>query len=110
VPAMVTPSLQNPTPVVAPPVEKNSDSPRQLAIARDPTAREMLVRGKTMPEVLVPRDQESLLAEYGELWRLHKRAPLLAQDSDATTLAPLQVAPIQIAELDVKLLAEEKSQ
>jgi hypothetical protein len=51
-----------------------------------------------------------LLAEYAEQWRFHKRTPLLAQDSDATILAPLQVAPIQIAELDVKLLAEEQSQ
>ena len=64
-----------------------------------------------MPEVLVPRDQDILLAEYAEQWRLHKRGPLLlAQNSDATILAPLQVAPIQIAELDVKLLADEKSQ
>jgi len=110
VPPKVTPSPRNPTPVVAPPVEKNSDSPRQLVIARNPTARETLVRGNAMPEVLVPRDQEILLTEYAEQWHLHKRAPLLAQDSGATILAPLQVAPIQIAELDVKLLAEEKSQ
>jgi len=31
-------------------------------------------------------------------------------DSGATILAPLQIAPIQIAELDVKLLADERSQ
>ena len=62
------------------------------------------------PEVLVPRDQEVLLTEYAEQWRAHKRPLLLAQEFDATTLTPLQVAPIQIEELDVKLLAEEKSQ
>ena len=62
------------------------------------------------PEVLVPRDQEVLLTEYAEQWRAHKHPLLLAQEFDATTLAPLQVAPIQIEELDVKLLAEEKSQ
>jgi len=62
------------------------------------------------PEVLVPRDQEVLLAGYAEQWRAHKRPLLLAQEFDATILAPLQVAPIQIDELDVKLLAEEKSQ
>jgi len=62
------------------------------------------------PEVLVPRDQEVLLAEYAKQWRAHKRPLLLAQEFDATILAPLQVAPIQIDELDVKLLAEEKSQ
>ena len=62
------------------------------------------------PEVLVPRDQEVLLTEYAEQWRAHKHPLLLAQEFDATTLTPLQVAPIQIEELDVKLLAEEKSQ
>jgi hypothetical protein len=111
VPPQVTSSPQNQNPVVAPPVGKKSDPPRQFAIARNAAAQETLVIGKTMPEVLVPRDQDILLAEYAEQWRLHKRGPLLlAQNSDATILSPLQVAPIQIAELDVKLLAEEKSQ
>jgi len=63
-----------------------------------------------MPEVLVPRDQEVLLAEYAEQWSLRKRPLLLAQEFDATVLSPLQVAPIQIDELGVKLLAEEKLQ
>jgi hypothetical protein len=108
VPPRVTPS-PNPT-AVAPPVEKNPSSPHQLAIAKDSPAHEALVRGKNMPEVLVPRDQEVLLAEYSEQWSLRAHAPLLTQDSDATILAPLQVDQIQIAELDVKLLAEEKSQ
>ncbi len=104
------PPPQNLDHVVAPPVEKNSAPQRQFAIAKNPVAQETSVRGKTMSEVLVPRDQELLLAEYAGQWSLHKRAPLLAQDADATILAPLQVAPIQIAELDVKLLADEKSQ
>lgn len=64
----------------------------------------------SIPEVLVPRDQEVLLAEYAEQWRQHKYAPLLAQAPDATIFALLQVAPIQIDELDVKPLAEKKSQ
>jgi hypothetical protein len=106
----VTPLPQNHEAVVAPSVEKNPASQRQLAIAKNGQAYETPVSGKTMPEVLVPRDQETLLAEYAAQWRLHKHAPLLAQDSDATILAPLQVAQIQIAELDVKPLAEEKSQ
>ena len=101
---------QNHDRVIKPPAVENSDPQRQLVIVKNPSAHETLVIGKTMPEVLVPRDQEVLLAEYAEQWRLHKRTPLLAQDSDATILALLQVAPIQIAELDVKLLAEEKSQ
>ena len=108
VPPRVTPPPQQQNPLVVPPVGKNSVSQRQPAIAKNALAAETLVNGKTMPEVLVPRDQEVLLAEYAEQWRFHKRTPLLAQDSDATILAPLQVARIQIAELDVKLLAEEK--
>jgi hypothetical protein len=110
VPPQVTPSPQNPTPVIASPMEKNPSSQRQLAIAKNSPPHETLVIGMAMPEVLVPRDQEILLAEYAEQWSLGTRAPLVAQDSGATTLAPLQVAPIQIAELDVKLLADEKSQ
>jgi hypothetical protein len=109
VPPQETSSSQNQTPVIAPPVEKNSSSQRQFAIAKNTPAAETMVRGRTLPQVLVPRDQEILLAEYAEQWRLHKRAPLLAQGDDAAILAPLEVAPIQIAELDVKLLAEETS-
>jgi hypothetical protein len=110
VPPQVIPSPKNQTPVVAPFVQKNSSSQRQLAIAKTPPARETLVSGKTMPEVLVPRDQESLLAEYADQWRLHAHPLVVARDFDAAILLPLQVAPIQIDELGVKLLAEEKSQ
>jgi hypothetical protein len=96
--------------VIKPLAVENSGPQRQLAMVKNPLAHETLVIGKTMPEVLVPRDQEVLLAEYAKLWRLQKPAPLLAQDADATIIVPLQVAQIQIDELDVKLLAEEKSQ
>ena len=110
-PPRVTPPPQKHNPaVVVRPVEKNPVSQRQLATAKIPLVPETLVSGKTMPEVLVPRDQEFLLAEYAEQWQLHKRAPLLAQDSGATILEPLQVAQIQIAELDVELLGEERPQ
>jgi len=101
---------QNLDPSVGDPAENNSPSHRELPIAKNPSPHETIVRGKTTPEVVVPRDQELLLAEYAEQWRLHKHAPLVAQDSDGTVLAPLQMDQIQIAELDVKLLAEEKSQ
>jgi hypothetical protein len=66
--------------------------------------------GANLPEVLVPSDQSVLLARYAEEWSRHKRAPLVAENSSATTLVPMEVAPIQIDQLDVKLLAEEKSQ
>lgn len=106
----LTPRPENHNPAVVRPVEKNPLSQREFAIAKNPQAHETLISEKTMTEVLVPRDQEILLAEYAEEWQLRKRAPLLAQDADSTVLAPLQVAQIQIAELDVKLLAEEQSQ
>jgi len=61
-------------------------------------------------EILVPRDQEVLLARYEEEWRDRKPAPLVVGDASESALTPLQVAPIQIAELDVKLLAETQSQ
>lgn len=110
VPPLVTPSRRDQAPVTAPGMEKSSSRQHQLAVARNNPAREALGRAKTMPEVLVPRDQEVLLAEYAEQWRLHTHAPLVAQSFDATVLAPLQVAQIQIDELDVRLLADDKSQ
>jgi len=110
VPALVTAAPQNHRPIVDPQVEKNVVSKHQLVIAKNHPVRETPVRGKTMPEVLVPRDQELLLAEYAEQWSLHKHPLLLAQEFDATIWAPLQVAPIQIDGLGVKLLAEGKLQ
>jgi hypothetical protein len=103
-------SPQNQNPSVASAAKSNSPSQRQLAIGKKSPALETSVRGKDMPEVLVPGDQEVLLTEYAEQWRLHKRAPLIAQGFDATVLAPLQVAQIQIDQLDVKLLADDRSQ
>jgi hypothetical protein len=61
-------------------------------------------------EILVPRDQEVLLARYGEEWRGRKPLPAVVATSNESTLAPLEVAPIQIAELDIKPLAETQSQ
>jgi hypothetical protein len=104
----VAPPSQKQTALVISPVEKKSNSPRQFTSAKNSSAAEVTVRRNTEPEVLVPRDQEILLAAYAEQWNLHKRALLKVQDSDATILAQLQIAPIQIDELGVKLLAEEK--
>ena len=96
--------------VVVAPVHENSAASRQLAAVKNSHASESLPPEKSTPEVLVPHDQEPLLAEYAEQWRLHSHPLLVAQNFDATILAPLQVAPIQIVELGVKLLAEDKSQ
>src|SRR6267154_153218 len=101
---------QNHRSAVEPPVEQDEISNHQLAIGKRHAVQEMLVTAKATPEVLVPHDQELLLAEYAEQWSLHKRPLLLAHEFDATVLSPLQVAPIQIDELGVKLLADEKLQ
>jgi hypothetical protein len=104
----LAPPAQNQNTIVEPRVERNPNSLRPFTSAESSPSAEASVRRNTEPEVLVPRDQETLLAAYAEQWNLHKRAPLLAQDSDAIILAQLQIAPIQIDELGVKLLAEEK--
>jgi hypothetical protein len=110
VPPLATAPSRNQNPVLVPPVEKNSASQRQDVIAKLPRGHETQAMGKAIPEVLVPHDQELLLVEYAEQWSLRKRPLLLAHEFDATILSPLQVAPIQIDELGVKLLADEKWQ
>jgi hypothetical protein len=62
-----------------------------------------------MPEVLVPKDQELLIASYARQWSTQKRAPLVQEDVNQATVTPLEVAPIQITQLDVKLLKEDGS-
>jgi hypothetical protein len=109
-PQHATAPSQKEAPEVESPLEKNDRLNHQFVMSKHHAVREMFVSAKTTPEVLVPHDQELLLAEYAEQWSLHKRPLLLAQQFDATVLSPLQVAPIQIEELGVKLLAEEKLQ
>jgi hypothetical protein len=64
----------------------------------------------TEPEVLVPPDQQILLASYQQQWMSHKRAPLVADNLNVAYISPLKIAPIQIAQLDVKLMAEQHGQ
>ena len=104
------PPSQNHESVAELPVKKNSNSPHQLATVNKTPSLESATRVKKEPEVLVPHDQEILLADYAAQWSLRKHPLFVAQDFDTTIFAPLQVAPIQIDELGVKLLAEEKSQ
>lgn len=106
----VTAPPQNRYPAVEPPKGKNSVPKNHFAIAKNHPASESPASGKSLPEVLVPHDQEILLAAYAEQWSRRKHPLLVTQDFDATILPPLQVAPIQIDELGVKLLAEEKLQ
>jgi negative regulator of sigma E activity len=106
----VKPPQQNQDPLPASPVIRDSISHSRAATTRIPVSPESASKRDAMPEVLVPRDQELLLATYAEQWTQRKRAPLVAANFDATSLSPLQITPIQIAQLDVKLMAEEQAQ
>ena len=92
------------------PLPKNeSASPRSATAAISASSERPSVRN-AMLEVLVPRDQEDLLVSYAQQWNLRKRAPLVVANPDATNMSPLQIVPIQIAQLDVKLMTEEQAQ
>jgi hypothetical protein len=104
--AHVFPPRQELTQTPGPTAKSNPLRHLQILQARNSQSLGLQVAHNSIAEVLVPRDQELLLARYAEQWRARKRAPLVAEYSDGTTLALLQIAPIQIAQLDVKLLAE----
>ena len=90
----------NGRPVAQRPSVGGSGAPRESAAHRE-----------TTPEILVPGDQEVLLARYAEEWSRRKRGRfVVANESNDNGLKPLEVAPIQIAELDVKPLTEAQSQ
>jgi hypothetical protein len=60
-------------------------------------------------EVLVPPDQELVLARYAEYLR-RQTPPLLLADAPVSVVQPLEIELIQIAELDVLPLADNHSQ
>jgi hypothetical protein len=108
--APVLPPSEGPARAPEPSLRANSHSNSQTFVARNSQTPRLQPARSSIPEVLVPGDQEVWLARYAEQWRLDKHSSRLAQNSGETNLAPLEVAPIQIAELDVKHLADEKSQ
>jgi hypothetical protein len=93
-----------------PATRNHSVSGGQRAGARNHPSAQTLVTRNTNPQVLVTQDQEILLATYAERLRHRKQALFVADKPGETNLEPLQIAPIQIAQLDVKLLAEGQSQ
>lgn len=109
-PAPLIPPRQSENPIDVPPVSGTSVPQPRVTATKGFASPEALASRNTVPEVLVPRDQEVLVARYAEQWSRRRRAPLLAENSGDTALSPMEVAPIQIAQLDVKLLAEEKAQ
>ena len=94
----------------APPVTGKSVTHTQEAATKLPAHPASPATRDSTPEVLVPPDQELLLVSYAEQWHQQKRLPLVAANFDSTNLSPLKIAPIQIAQLDVKLMAEEQAQ
>jgi hypothetical protein len=94
----------------APPSKHDSSQQPQVSAVRNSVPRQTRTARNSEPEVLVTRDQEVLLARYAEQWRSRKRLPLMAETGSDKPMAPLQIAPIQIAQLDVKLMTEEQGQ
>lgn len=109
-PTPLPPAQRVQTPGPAPKANSNFAYRPGDTIASNRAARHTTAGHDNLPEVLVPSDQNVLLARYADEWSRRKRVPLLAEGSQAATLVPMEVAPIQIDQLDVKLLAEEKSQ
>jgi hypothetical protein len=104
-----------PTPAAAPLNSASSRVPRSILETRRTKVSTGNLRQQSAPhypEILVSNDQEILLARYAE--QLHQRSslPTLASvpgnEVDLSQTPALQVSPIQIAQLDVKPLAERQ--
>jgi hypothetical protein len=106
-PAQVAPK-ETPGTMLA--VNPGSVAHRTRAALARVSAESKLSDREARVEILVPRDQEIVLARYAEEWRGRKPAPMVVAASNESTMALLEVAPIQIAELDVKPLAETQAQ
>ena len=105
----IIPVQQGASPSALP--KKGNSGPRPLAsTARNSVQLAELASHKLMPEILVQRDQEILLASYAQQWGSRGRAPLVASEVVDAKLELLKVQPIQITNLDVKPLSEEGSQ
>jgi hypothetical protein len=113
-PVTIATNSSSPAPEVLPTQIQNHNASPHAAANAVPTIQIVGTRNPAprhaMPEVLVPRDQEALLVSYSEQWSQRKRAPLVASNFDPTNLSLLQISPIQIDQLDVKLMTEEHAQ
>jgi len=106
--AQILPSAQGVSPSTL--SKKGNSGPRPPAsTARNSGQPAELANHKPTPEILVPRDQEVLLASYAQQWDSRKHPPLLAGEVEQKA-ALLEIPPIQITKLDVKPLAEGDSQ
>jgi len=104
-------------PTIAAAKPPRGDSPRIApATGKRFTSKAAIVLNKNSqqiknpePKIIVPPDQEILLARYADQFRRHHRSSstLLTEIAPDQT-GPLQVPLIQIAELDVKPLASDQ--
>jgi hypothetical protein len=109
-----------PSPVAPPTTAANSSQPAvpqiTSAIANSFARKAAISPDKKSPPteppdsaVIVPADQEILLARYADQWsRHHHSSSTLLAEINPHQLDPLQVPLIQIAELDVKPLADQQ--
>jgi hypothetical protein len=104
--APVRPKL-NPPQLSSPPVTMSPTKTMQ----GEPSAkveRKLRRVENSSPETLVPRDQEVLLAHYAEELQSRPSPPRLIANANDSSQAELRVELIQIAQLDVKPLAEQQ--
>jgi predicted anti-sigma-YlaC factor YlaD len=99
-----TKSSQSDVPQITPAIGKSF----VRKAATTPDMQRVLTESRD-PEILVPPDQEILLARYADRWsRHHQSSSILLTEMGQTQTDPLQVPLIQIAELDVKPLAPDQ--
>lgn len=111
----VTKRTDSPVPPPLTAAKPLQDANHQIvcAIAKPPAGKAVITLDKNSlqtesrePEILVPPDQEILLARYADQFRRrHQSSFTLLTELAPDQTAPLEVPLIQIAELDVKPLA-----
>jgi hypothetical protein len=113
-PAEVTPGggLQPAAEVLSSPVEPEHpivDSPLQprSGVVRAENRRQSTPTKDPATEIIVPAEQEVLLARYAEQLAHRRKVPArMSDDALSAATKPLEVDLIQIAQLDVKPLAD----
>jgi hypothetical protein len=108
--APVRPSQPSPAPSSVSHEKQLVSPPPNRPVASAPVRQPRAEPAVATLEILVPPNDELLLTNYAQQWRQRKQLLLVAEAANETDFPLLQVSPIQITELDVKPLAEGKSQ
>jgi hypothetical protein len=106
-PVATATTTASPSQATTAPIHRSSNGKRHPSDAIISPDQNPVRASSSAPEILVPPDQEILLARYADQFRRHHQssATLLTEVAPDQT-APLQVLLIQIAELEVKPLAD----